>query len=239
MKRTGVFVLLFLFSFSFALAAENCSSFDKPKSSSDFFNQIESMNSALATCPIQVPTQLQKVINHGVLVVDIVDAKSVYITISNGNIASVSLSDPGKYVYRVRMTSCVLNDILSKQDSLNAFAAYYLSGQAKLSAGGFVSKIKLFFLSPFIKSGLKQMPATETVACAGDLTPKNKPTNCYETYMEGHKEYQYGKKNWDEWKAKTKGVCQTQNAEAPKDGKCEYLFEQISGNDKKWLCWYN
>ena len=78
---------------------------------------------------------------------------------------------------------------------------------------------------------VKKQPATNQAS--------GKPSNCYETYMEGHREYQYGKKTWDQWKAETKGVCQTQTAEPPKGGNCVHLFEQIAGNDKKWLCWYN
>jgi hypothetical protein len=65
-----------------------------------------------------------------------------------------------------------------------------------------------------------------------------KPSNCYEANMYGASEYQFAKAEWDRRLAETGHICQTQTAEMPKGGKCEYTYQQIAGGDSKWLCWY-
>lgn len=240
MKKSLIFILTLLFFTSFVFAAD-CSQINKPKNTQELLNNVGNYNSALSSCSVALPSALTKVLKNGVLLIDITDLnQQVYVFVSSGNITGVSLNQQTKYSYSVKIESCVLDGILSSPDSLGAFASYYLSGQAKLSGGSFFNKLKLWIASPFLKGGLKQAQVQVTNSCNSTtvLSGNGKPENCYETYMEGHEAYQYAKEEWDKRKAETKGVCQTQTAEAPKGGNCVYLFEEIKNNDKKWVCWY-
>lgn len=238
-----LFVPVFIFAISLALAA-NCT-VDKPTSSDDLINNIDKYNSALAACTVQIPSQAKFVLKNGILELDITDKQPVYITIDNGFVTFVSLNSD-RSSYKISMDSCVLDEILASPDTIGTFAAYYTSGILGISANGFFGRLKFFFVSPFLKSGLKSVAGTTSGDCENrDETAVTvsgdggKPENCYETYMEGHEQYQYAKEQWDQWKAETNGVCQTQTAERPQGGNCVYLFEQIKNNDKKWLCWYS
>ena len=235
-------VFLSVFLIGAVSAADNCLTSLDAKSTADLISKIPSIDASLQACPVAVPSQLKKIFSNGVIFIDITDGEKIAITISGGKITGIKVGQPSTYTQKLSLTTCVLDVILSKENKIGAFAAYYLSGKAQLGAKGFFNRIKLAIAKPFLNFGLKkvQTPVEDTCSDAKKTDAKNKPENCYETYMEGHKEYQYGKANWDKWKAETKGVCQTQINEI-KGGKCEYTFQQIepTTGSTKWLCWYN
>ena len=235
-KREILIVGLFAIVFNLYLisAASSCPIKIEAKSTSALLAEIPSINTALQNCQTVIPSQLKKVMTNGVLLLEITDNDDIAVTIQNGAVTSVSKVDGGAYTYKLTITSCQLDVILSKENPTGAFASYYLSGKANLGASGFFNKMKLFFGKIFIKSAFKkiQVPVEDCNAEAS-----KKPSNCYETYMQGFEEYQYAKQNWDKWLNETGHVCQTQTAERP-NGECKYLYEQIKNNDKKWLCWY-
>jgi len=241
MKKIILFAAILLL-IGFVSAAE-CPKLDI-KTVDDAVSRISEISSNLQSCSPDVSGQLKRLITNGIFLIDVTDKTKFYVRIKNGTVAGVSLSGD-KYDYKTSMSECVANNILSKENKMGAFSAYYLGGKANLGASGLINKVKLWFGKLFAGEAFKsaQIPveSCENATIKDTSAAKNKPTNCYETYMEGHKEYRYGKAEWDRRKAETKGVCQTATSEAPKGGKCEYLFEQIepTTGDKKWLCWYN
>jgi len=330
----GFLVFSLLVFFSVSIVSAECPIKISAKTTSALLSEVPSIDSQLKSCSTEVPSELKKLITNGVFLLEITDNDDVYIDITEGIITGVRIGTEGKYDYRATVSSCNLDVILSKENGMGAFAAYYLSGKANLGASGFINKIKLFFGKMFARGALRniQVPVEDCVAssdiptyngfnvcefyqaplvtkklvtctaykagdsfcvnsmgskdaralkcddtglvicgipcgksapsmCAADINRKRgnnaapisfcnnqgvvgtttnsgeKPSNCYETYMQGHSEYQYAKAQWDAWLAETGNICQTQTSEKP-NGDCKYLYEQIKGNDKKWLCWY-
>ncbi|MEK6918697.1 MAG: hypothetical protein AABW73_01530 [Nanoarchaeota archaeon] len=339
-KKLLVFSILLvsLIIFSSGVMAASCPIKVEAKTTKALLAEIPSINTQLTDCKTETPSQLKKLITNGVFLVEITDNDDIYISITDGIITGVSVANEGKYSYRATMSSCNLDVMLKKPNTMAAFASYYLSGKADLGASGIVNKVKLFFGKMFAKGTLKDIasvvedcaPATDEISgytgyqvcefyqapkvtkklvtctaykagdsfcvtsmgkdaralkcddtgvvvcgikcgqkapsmCASDINRKRgnnaaplsfceeeikmtdtktstkgkKPSNCYETYMQGHEQYQFAKMQWDAWLAETGNICQTQTAEKPKsDGECKYLYEQIKNGDKKWLCWY-
>ena len=224
-----------------ASAASGCPVKVDAKSTSALIAEVPAINTALQSCPTAVPSQLSKLIKNGVLLLEISDADDISANITNGNATGVSVVNGSSYAYKITLSSCQLDNILSKQNPAGAFAAYYLSGKANLGASGFVNKVKLWFGKLFIKPAFKKIQV-DVEDCTGVVKEESKkPSNCFETYMPGYEEYSNPetKKVWDQRFAETGHVCQTQTAAAPSnDGKCKYTYEQIKNNDKKWVCWY-
>ena len=246
MKVKYILSLAFVFAFLIlstymVSSASGCPVKVDAKSTSVLIAEVPAINTALQSCPTAVPSQLKKLIKNGVLLLEITDADDIAGTIVNGNLTSVSISNGSAYSYKLTLSSCQLDNILSKENQAGAFAAYYLSGKANLGASGFANKVKLWFGKLFLKSAFKkiQVPVEDCTNAAKEESKK--PSNCYETFMPGYEEYSNPetKKVWDQRLAETGHVCQTQTATPPSnDGKCKYTYEQIKNNDKKWVCWY-
>jgi len=230
----GIFVLL-----SSIVSAE-CPIKVEAKTASALIAEIPSIDSDLASCPISIPSQMKKLVKNGDFLVSITDNDDIVATITEGNITSVKVQEGAPFDYKVTLSSCQLDNILSKENKVGAFAAYYLSGNANLGASGFVNKVKLWFAKRFAKSSLKDIQVAVD-DCVNVTIKDNKPSNCYETYLPGYSEYSDPKvkEEWDKRLRETGNVCQTQTSEAPKGGECKYLYEQIKNNDKKWVCWYS
>lgn len=227
-----VFIILGIQS---VYAASGCPVKPDAKTTAALIAEVPSINTALQSCPTAVPAQMKKLVKNGIFLLQITDNSDIAATIADGNITGVSVVEGGNYAYKVTLTSCQLDNILSKGNPIGAFSAYYLSGKANLGAKGFVNKVKLFFGKFFMKSAFKQAQIAVDDCTANGARPEN----CYDTYLPGYQEYSDPKVKeiWDARLAETGEVCQTQTSERPK-GDCKYLYEQIKNNDKKWVCWY-
>ena len=64
-----------------------------------------------------------------------------------------------------------------------------------------------------------------------------KPENCEETYVKGHDGYAENQKLWDEYSAKTNGVCQSIFGKGIPQG-CEYQVQLSKGGNPYYICWY-
>ncbi len=226
---------------AFSVSSQSCPSFPTPKSAQDLFNQLPAMDAALQQCPQPVQGPVNRIFKDETILVNIGN-QQLTLQIQNTQLVGIKNGAVGKATFIITLSECDFDAIISNPNPLSALAFVYGEGRIKLEAVGFLRKAKLLFMKPLIKSQLKKYRTELTITCAGS-TPSTasgkKPENCYETYMEGHKEYQFGKKDWDQWKAESTGVCQTQTSERPK-GDCLHLFQQIepTTGDTKWLCWY-
>jgi len=231
------FGIMFIF-LAYGVSALGCPVKPTAKTTSALLAEIPSINDALKTCPMEIPSQMKKLITNGVFLLEITDNDDISATINQGNLTEVKIGDSSSYNYKISVSSCQLDNILSKQNPVGAFAAYYLSGKANLGAKGFVNKIKLWIGKMFLKPALNKVKVA--VDDCTNSTNAKEPKNCYATYMAGYSEYSdpQVKEIWDQRFAETGHICQTQTAEKPKDGDCKYLYEQIKNNDKKWVCWY-
>ncbi len=241
--KCSIFIMAFLAAVLFieyASAESICNFSVEAKTTSALLDEIPSINTALNACSAEVPPQLKKLMTNGILLLDITDASDIAVTIKDGKIIGVEKVEGGAYSYKITLSSCQLDSILSKENPVGAFASYYLSGKATIKAHGLINKLKLSFGKIFIKSAFKgmQVHTAECEASSNSAASAKKPKNCGDAYLPSHRNYQVAKENWDKWLAETGHVCQTQTSERPKDGECKYLYEDIINNDKKWLCWY-
>lgn len=161
MKKIGlVIVAVAILAFSlYFVSAENssCPISVNAKSTSALISEIPSINAGLQSCPIEIPSQLKRLIKNGIFLVSINNNSDIAATIVNGNITSVQLTESGAYTYKITLSSCQLDVILSKQNPVGAFASYYLSGKADLGASGFFNRVKLFFAKLFLKPAFKNV----------------------------------------------------------------------------------
>lgn len=245
MNRGVLLLLIVVISMLLAslVSAQTCTLDVKSKNTDALIKELPAIDASLKSCPVNLGSPLNKVFKNDVVQVKLKEGQIISATINGGKLASMTEGAATGTTFIVTMSKCNMDAILSNSNPIGVFAYFYINGQATMSANGFWNKIRLGFMKTVMKSAFKkiQVPVTtcdKTTTTTTTQAGSGKPSNCYETYMEGHREYQYGKKTWDQWKAETRGVCQTQTAERPK-GDCVHLFEQIAGNDKKWLCWYN
>lgn len=237
MQKKILFIFIALFFVSLSFVSADCPVKVKAKTTPQLLVEASTINADLANCPTAVPNQLKKLITNGQFLLQITDADDIVATIKSGNVTEVKVSEGAKYTYKITVTSCQLDNILSKENPAGAFAAYYLSGKANLGASGVTNKVKLWFAKFFIKPAFKRIKVDVDDCTASSSGAR--PENCFDTYMPGYQEYNDPKVKeiWDARLAETGDVCQTQTSEAPK-GECKYLYEQIKNNDKKWVCWY-
>ncbi len=85
--------------------------------------------------------------------------------------------------------------------------------------------------------GLKkvQAPPVQAPLPVGTV---GKPDNCDETYLPGHREYAANKAKWDQYRANTDKVCQSQYGKGTPSPCIHAVQLSISGNPY-YLCWYN
>ena len=158
MKKSLIFILaLLLISTSLVIAqTAYCSNNISFSNLQDLITNLDSLNTQLNTCPINLPGAIGSLVGNGNIETSIKlndETNSVfYVTISNKQLLGVSTQSTGKITYLVSISETTLNSILSSQDQRNSFLSAYNSGQITIKGNNFINKLKLFFARWFIPS---------------------------------------------------------------------------------------
>ena len=158
MKKSLIFILaLLLISTSLVIAqTADCSNNISFSNLQDLITNLDSLNTELNTCPINLPGAIGSLVGNGNIETSIKlndETNSVfYVIISNKQISGISTQSTGKVTYLVSTSEETLNSILNSQDQVTSFLSAYNSDQITIKGNTFINKIKLFFTRWFIPS---------------------------------------------------------------------------------------
>src|SRR3989338_5334342 len=242
------FVLLlgiFLFSLSFVSAA-TCLNVTA-KTTQDYITEIPSINSQLASCTVDVPNSIYKILGEGNILVNITlnsgATEQFYVTISSNKVVTgISSGVPLKYNFKVSFSEATMDKILTSNDSLNEALRGVKNKDIKVKANSFSGSIKWFFAKFFLPNPgapAKNTPAgtnaNQNSAVTGEV---GKPNFCDETYLPGHRDYAQNKELWDGYSANSDKVCQSQYGKGI-PSPCIHAVQLSIEGKPYYLCWYN
>lgn len=233
MKKLLLFSFLSLFAVSLATAGSTCLTINS-KTTSDYLNELSSLNSQLSSCTISVPQNAQYLISDGNLLVSILmnsgKTEQFYISIVNLKVSAFAKGAPAQYTHEVTLSEDTFDKILQSNDAANEVLKGIKNKDITIRANTFIGKIKWFFAKFF----LPKSATTSTTL----TTPTGKPDNCDETYLPGHREYANNKELWDSYSSDTDKVCQSQFGKGTPSPCVHSVQLSINGNPY-YLCWYN
>lgn len=160
MKGVKLLIIFSVLILSIQLASAECTIKVNSKFTSELMNELSSINNQIQKCPIELPS-LAKKLKDANLIIDIKEEigveKKFLAETKSGKITKVSKTIPADYLsnYIITINEADLDAILQSEDALGTFSYIYRNGKIKITANKFWSKIKFFFVKPFIKIGLK------------------------------------------------------------------------------------
>ena len=245
MKKYLTLVLILLMTVSLASAAE-CPVKVKSKNTNDFFQEIPSLDSDLAVCPLELSGTLNLVLGSGIIRVDIKmndnSFKSFYLKKTSKKITSISTKSPGNLNYMVSTNENAVDAMLTSNNKFGTFSTLYSNGDITIKGVNLWPKIKLFFIKPILKivANKNKLPLNQALGPgpggAGGASVST-PSDCFETEPKAHIGYQENHALWDRYTSETIGVCQsTYGRGVPSP--CVYTVQLSRDGNPYYLCWY-
>jgi hypothetical protein len=235
MKKLILFSLITLFTLSLTSAGSTCLTINS-KTTSDYLNELSSLNSQLSSCSITVPSSVTSIISDGNMLVSITmnsgPTEQFYISIVGLKLSAFTKGAPAHYTHEATLSEDTFDKILQSSDATNEILMGINNNDIIIRANSFFGKIKWFFAKFFLP---KPQATTPTLPPTG---PTGKPDNCDETYLPGHREYANNKELWDRYSSNTDKVCQSQTGRGIPSPCIHSIQLSISGTPY-YLCWYN
>jgi len=231
-----LFLGVFILSLSVVSAASTCLNINS-KTISDYFNEIPSINSQLATCTVNVPNAVYSLVGSGNVLVSVTmnsgTIKEFYVNVDkNKVVTSIIVGAPTKYTYKISLNEATIDKIMTSNDVMNEVLIAIKNKDIKIQAGSFFGSIKWFFAKFFLPKPITPIQTNPVVGSTG------KPDYCDETYLPGHREYANNKALWDSYSADTDNVCQSQYGKGIPSPCIHNIQLSIEGRPY-YLCWYN
>jgi hypothetical protein len=235
MKKLLLFSICALLIITLVSAGSTCLTLNS-KTTLDYLNELQSLNSQLSTCTVTVPSVGYKLVGEGNVLFSILmnsgSTEQFYISIKNQKVESFNKGSPSTHSFEVKLNETTFDKILQSNDPTNSVLKGVKSKDIKIRANTFIGKIKWFFAKFFLPN---PTPSTTPSLPTG---PTGKPDNCDETYLPGHREYANNKALWDGYSLDADKVCQSQFGKGTPSPCIHSVQLSINGNPY-YLCWYN
>ncbi|RME52996.1 hypothetical protein D6783_03185, partial [Candidatus Woesearchaeota archaeon] len=161
-----------------ANAAPGCTLKPTSTTTTQFLNELPSLDAKLKTCPVTLPGPLSRVSKS----VQIIIAKQnggverVFAEINGGELTGLR-KGTGAPSFIAVLGECELDTILASKDRLGATGHIWTQNKIRLSGVGFWNKVILFFARGAINTWMANIAQPVRIQCAGASLPETGRAN--------------------------------------------------------------
>lgn len=175
MKRGLIFVALSMIVLALAANAHEEDEFDcsqleiHSRNTQDLLLEVQELDEQIKLCSPELIRPLSALLKNAMVLMTVNmntgDNENLLLTIKDGHIYGVELTDSQDAEYQLEISECLLDNVLGSENQIGAMAYIYRNKRVSLKANGFGSRMKLMLLRPFIKMGMKKFQTPVSLDC--------------------------------------------------------------------------